>query len=94
MSRRWRMEDDEFLARYSGMDPDFLAFHDLHFTGKKAGSKRVSKLKALGVWDKIVAKHAAEDAATTAWVMAFGPEWAKEIAQDAAADHMFLETAA
>ena len=78
MSKRWTMKDDMFLVEYHGVGANYVADHDLGFKGRNVGEKRVAKLKAAGVWDKIVAYHAAYRAMNRAWVTAFGSQSEKD----------------
>ena len=79
MSRRWTMSDDLFLAQYAGaVDANLVAKHDLHFTGKNAGEKRVKKLKETGVWGKLQAHIKTHDELAQAWVEAFGTSAQRE----------------
>jgi hypothetical protein len=74
MSKRWTMEDDEFLAAYadvaSGM-ADYVASHDLGHHGKNAGANRIKRLKETGVWDKLIAYQKARDEFRDHWLVTF-----------------------
>lgn len=81
MKRRWNLQDDQFLTEHHEVGADFVASHDLGFHGKGAGTKRLEKLKETGVFDKMVAYREARIEMQIAWSLAFGPAWAKEIAE-------------
>ena len=81
MSKRWSLDDDRFLVRYHAIGADYVASHDLGFKSKGAGTARIAKLKEAGVFDKIVAHLKAETEMLCAHTIAFGPEWAKDIAE-------------
>lgn len=82
MAKRWKLEDDIFLAAYVDVGANYVANHDLGFQSKDAGVNRVKKLKELGLWDKINAYMKAKQDMHDAWTMALGPEWAKELVED------------
>lgn len=54
MSKRWTMEDDQFVVEYFEAVGDFIGPHDL---GRPAGSvtRRVKHLKECGAWDALKA---------------------------------------
>lgn len=73
MSHRWTMSDDLFLAQFADVvDANFVARHDLHFTGKNAGENRLKKLKETGVWDKLQDHIRTHELLNEAWIEAFG----------------------
>lgn len=79
MPKKWKIENDQFLIAYEGMGANFIANHDLGFQSKDAGVNRIKKLKETGIYDKIKAYQDAKQAMHDAWIMEFGPEWAREI---------------
>lgn len=79
MSKRWTYENDVFLAAFYEVGANYIASHDLGFSGKNAGEKRVAKLKELGVWNFLTAFHLAGRELHEAHVRAFGPMWAVEM---------------
>jgi hypothetical protein len=83
MPKKWKIENDKFLVFHEGVGANYVANHDLGFQSKNAGLDRIAKLKESGVYDKIVAHHRANTEMMDAWTMAFGPEWAKELVEDA-----------
>lgn len=87
MSKRWTLEDDQFLCAYAdavaGADwLNHIASHDLGHHGKNAGKKRMEKLIETGVYDKIRAYHDARSEMADAWGMAFGPASWRELIED------------
>lgn len=86
MSKRWKIDDDLFLVRFQELGADFIASHDLGFHGKGAGERRIAKLKYTGVYDLIIAAQKADTEMRCAHTLAFGPEWAKEIAASELSD--------
>lgn len=78
MSKRWTYDDDMFLSAFYEVGANYIASHDLGFTGKNAGEKRVAKLKELGVWGFLIAFHRAGRALNVAHARAFGPKVALE----------------
>jgi predicted NAD/FAD-dependent oxidoreductase len=64
------------------MGVNFIANHDLGFQSKDAGINRKKKLNETGIWAKIEAFHKARQEMNDAWVMEFGPQWAKELVED------------
>lgn len=82
MAKRWKIEDDIFLVGFEDIGPNYVANHDLGFHGKTAGDDRIKKLKDLGIYDKIKAYELAKNSMNDAWVMAFGPGWAKDLVSE------------
>ena len=66
------MSDDLFLAQYHKVGANFVAKHDLHFTGKNAGENRIKKLQEAGLWDKLMSHIKTHDELKMAWVYEFG----------------------
>jgi len=71
MSKRWTLNDDQFLAAYHEVGADYVASHDLGHHGKNAGTKRIAKLKETGVWDKLIAHQRAAGELHCAHTLAF-----------------------
>lgn len=82
MSKRWTIEDDEFLAAYHEIGADYVASHDLGHHGKGAGVKHIKRLKETGVWDKLLFAQAARRDFVDHWLLAFGGAESKALAAE------------
>jgi hypothetical protein len=60
MSKRWRMEDDEFLVCYFDAMGDFIGEHDLG-RPKGAATRRVNVLRKTGAFDAIARRFEAKN---------------------------------